>query len=363
MSKFHSLRIQDVVRETPDCVTLAIEVPPSLHESFEFRAGQYLTFRAMIDGQDVRRSYSICSSPSEHVWRVAIKAVPGGLFSNYANQTLKAGDLLEVMPPMGSFTIKADSAAPHHYVAFASGSGITPILSMIKDVLEREADSSFTLFYGNKNVTSVIFKEELEGLKNTYLNRFSIFYIFSRETQEIDLFNGRLDGAKCAVFSKYFFDAEETDGYFLCGPEEMIVSVSEQLKALGVDKGKIHFELFTTPGAAMKSAIASTPPVESSVNKDFESLITVVLDGVNIEFPLKTGGASILDAALKQGADLPFACKGGVCCTCKAKVQSGEVVMDVNYGLEPDEVENGFILTCQAHPVSAAVVVDFDAHY
>lgn len=363
MSKFHQLRIREITRETADCVSILLEVPAELQSTFQFRAGQYLTVRAQIDGQEVRRSYSICSSPAENALRVAVKAVDGGLFSNYANTQLKAGDHLDVMPPMGSFVLKSASPAPHHYVAFASGSGITPIMAMIKDLLESEAQSTFTVFYGNKNVKSVIFKEELEGLKNKYLNRFALYYVLSREQQEIELFNGRLDGAKCATFAQYFFNLQQIDGYYLCGPEEMIVEVREALGQLGVDEHKIHFELFTTPGEALKRTQQTTTTSESKVNREFESMITVVLDGVNIQFPLKTGGDNILDAALKQGADLPFACKGGVCCTCKAKVQSGEVMMDVNYGLEPDEVENGFILTCQAHPLTESVVVDFDAHY
>ena len=323
---------------------------------FAYKQGQYLTLKTTIHGEEVRRSYSICSSPLDNELRVAIKKVEQGIFSTYANEALKKGDILDAMPPIGKFFTELDPQQSKEYVGFASGSGITPLLSIIKTTLRTELKSTFTLVYGNRNRHSIIFKEELEGLKNLYMDRFRIVYILSREKTDAAINFGRIDAEKCdAIFAKTI-DVSKTAAFFLCGPEEMIFSVKNQLEASGVEKKKIHFELFTTAGLK-KSLVVNR---ESLVDKEHKSRITVKLDGIAFDFDLGFDGDAILDAALKNGADLPYACKGGVCCTCRAKLVEGEVDMDVNYGLEPEEIEQGFILTCQSHPRTEKVVVDFD---
>lgn len=352
---FHPLTIAEVRRETSDCVSVAFAVPASLKETFRYKQGQYITLRTHINGQEVRRSYSVCSSPLDDELRVAVKQVSHGLFSTYANTELKKGDILDVMPPMGKFFTELDPAQTRQYVGFAAGSGITPLLSIIKTTLRTEPASSFTLVYGNRNRHSIIFKEELEALKNLYMDRFRVMYILSREKTDAVINFGRIDGEKCAAICDKTIDINRTDAFFLCGPENMIFSVKEQLETLGADKKKIHFELFTTPGA-QKNTEQKTQHSPSEA----KSKVTIKLDGVSFDFDLGFDGKAILDAALQHGADLPYACKGGVCCTCRAKLVEGEVDMDVNYGLEPDEIEQGFILTCQSHPRTEKVVVDFD---
>jgi ring-1,2-phenylacetyl-CoA epoxidase subunit PaaE len=269
---------------------------------------------------------------------------------------LQKDQLLDVMPPLGKFFTPLDPVQKKNYVAFVAGSGITPVLSLIKTTLQTELQSSFTLVYGNRNRHSIIFKEELEALKNLYMERFRVIYILSREKTDAPINFGRLDAEKCAVLCSKTIDPATTDEFFICGPEEMIFSVKEQLLHLGVDEKKIHFELFTTPGNHQSAVVYR----EAAVKTEMKSKITVKLDGISFDFDLGFEGDAILDAALKQGADLPYACKGGVCCTCRAKLIEGEVDMDINYGLEPEEIEQGFILTCQSHPRTEKVVVDFD---
>ena len=351
---FHKLKVQDIRKETPEAVSIAFEVPQDLKEDFEFIPGQYLTLKTTINQEEVRRSYSICSGINDGELRVAIKKVEEGKFSTYANEVLKVGEHIEVMPPTGKFTIDLQTDHDKQYVAFAAGSGITPIMSIVKSVMETEPNSSFILFYGNKGIDSIIFHEEIEALKNTYLNRLSVHHILSREKLQSDLFFGRIDGEKTEKFSNLFFSKDVIDDYYLCGPYDMIMGVKESLTQLGVDKKAIHFELFTTPGEAKK--IKKKSKVES-----FVAEITIQMDGNTFEVKLKNDDESILDTALKTGADLPFACKGGVCATCKAKIESGRVEMDVNYGLEEDEVEAGYVLTCQSHPITQKVTVNFDA--
>ena len=353
--KFHTLQISDLRRETSDCVSIAFEIPESLREVFSFKQGQYITFKTDLGGQDIRRSYSICSSPLDKELRVAVKKVPHGVFSTYANEQLKKGDSLEVMPPNGRFFTEMDEKNEKNYVAFASGSGITPIMSIMKTVLQSEPHSKFTLFYGNKNAASVIFREGIEGLKNKYLERLSVYYILSRERSDSEILNGRIDTKKCDEFCTHFTDVESVSDFFLCGPEEMIFAVKENLQKRGVEPKKIHFELFSSVGA-QKSVTQNTNEKQSGAISE----VSIKLDGKVMSFGLSSNGLNILDAALQMGADLPYACKGGVCCTCKAKIVEGEVKMDLNYGLEPDEIENKYILTCQAHPITEKVVVDFD---
>jgi len=356
-TKFYPLQVKKIKVETNDCVSVAFEVPDELKEIFKYKHGQYLTFKTDIDGQEVRRSYSLCSSPLDNLWRVAIKQVPGGLFSSYAGKMLKPGDTIEAMPPNGKFYRELSTEQIKNYMAFAAGSGITPILSIIETTLRTEPHSSFTLVYGNRNKNSIIFKEELEALKNKFMDRFRLYHILSREKTDAILNYGRIDAAKCAYIFDKLVDRNDIDEFFLCGPEEMIFSVRDYLLAQDTDAKKIHFELFT----ASKKGIKSVAQQASAGNDVPMSKITVKLDGVESTFNLAYDGDAILDAALHEGADLPFACKGGVCCTCKAKLVEGEIYMEVNYGLEPEEVEAGYILTCQSHPKTATVIVDFDA--
>jgi ring-1,2-phenylacetyl-CoA epoxidase subunit PaaE len=354
---FHSLKVKEVRKETNDAVSVALEIPDDLNEKFLFTQGQYLTFRIFHDGEELRRSYSICSSPLENEWRVAVKKVRDGKFSTFANESLKAGDMLEVMPPMGKFHTPLNAELKRSYVMFAAGSGITPILSLIKTILRTETLSQVTLFYSNKSTGSIIFKEELEGLKNKFLGRLTLHYLLSREKMDSDLFQGRLDKDKCQSLIKTIPHILNADEYFLCGPLEMIESVKESLLESGIDKKQIHFELFTIPG--MEKKIAADAAAEKVSSGPFGH-VEVKADGVTIAFELQYDGQNILDAAIAQGADLPFACKGGVCSTCKAKLTEGVVEMNRNYALEEDEVEDGYILTCQSHPRSEKLVVDFD---
>lgn len=352
--KFHSLQIADVRKETEDTVSIAFEIPSSLKDDYSFKAGQYLTLKAMIQGEDVRRSYSLCSSPFEKEWRVAVKQVENGKFSTFANSALKKDDVLEVMTPTGNFCVHTDAHASKTYVLFAAGSGITPILSIAKTVLHEEPTSTINLFYGNKGFSSIIFREELEALKNQYMDRFRLVHILSRESLGNAIQKGRITKEKCNELYKAFLINEEIDAVYVCGPEEMILGVKESMISNGVDEKKVHFELFTSPG------IKKTEEVKQSNEQSISSNVTIILDGDVIDLPLNSSGESILDAAQKAGADLPFACKGGVCCTCKAKILEGSARMDVNYALEKDEVEAGYILTCQAHPTSEKLVVSFD---
>ena len=354
--RFYELKVSDVRPETPDCVSVALEVPETLKTNFSFSAGQYLTFRTQLDGAEVRRSYSICTCPSENELRVAIKAVQGGKFSGFANTQLKKGDILEVMPPMGNFVSKK---LGKKYLAFAAGSGITPLMSIMKQVLQSEPESQFTLVYGNKNRNSIIFREEIEGLKNTYMDRLRVYHVLSREVMDVPLFNGRIDAAKCQAFCSSLIDLRQVNEAFLCGPEEMILGLRDQLMKMGMPQSAVHLELFSSPDQPQKhheewkeAHAAESGPV---------SQVSITLDGVTFDLELAYNGDNILDAALAHGADLPYACKGGVCSTCRAKVTEGKVDMELNYALEPDEVEKGYVLTCQSHPRTARVVVDFDA--
>ncbi len=357
MPKFHPLKVKDIHRETKDAVSVAFDLPEDLKEEYTFIQGQYLTLKTMINGEEVRRNYSVCVSPVDEELRVAIKEVHGGRFSTFANRVLQVGDTLDVMTPMGKFytEVKADQAK--NYIGFAGGSGITPIISILKTVLQVEPESTFTLFYANRGGDTIIFHEKIEALKNTYLNRFRIHHIFSEEKLETEIFNGYITKEKVAQFSRFLFDANTIDEYFICGPEPMMLAIRDGLEALEVDKKKIHIELFGTPGAKPTN---TSSPAKKPFDPTKESKVTIRLDGDEIDFVLGYDGENVLDAALKKGADLPYACKGGVCCTCRAKLVKGEVDMDVNYALEPEEVEAGFILTCQSHPRTEEIIVDYD---
>lgn len=313
--------------------------------------------RIILDGEEVRRSYSICSTPMSGELRIAVKKVPGGKFSTYANDVLAPGDAIEIMPPEGKFVLKQEHDGDT-YIFLAAGSGITPVISLIKTILQTMPEKQVILFYGNRTIDSIIFREELDALKNMYLDRFELHHVLSREQQSAPLFNGHLDAEKCRVFARAFFQIASVHRFFICGPEVMIFALRDCLIELGVQERNIAIELFTTPGDKNLSPIHLTQHVVIDPMK--ECHVTVRLDGDTTEFSLAYGGQSILDAAAAAGIDVPFSCKGGVCCTCKAMLLEGEVDMDVVYGLEPDEIEDGFVLTCQSHPRSETVLVDYD---
>ncbi|RPD51054.1 1,2-phenylacetyl-CoA epoxidase subunit PaaE [Paracnuella aquatica] len=358
MIHFHPLKVASVRRETEDCVSVTFSVPDHLQEIFRFTPGQSLTIRATLNGQELRRNYSICSSPMDGELRIAVKKVAGGHFSTWANEGLKAGDVLEVMPPVGKFGSALHPEQAKNYVAFAAGSGITPVLSLIKTALYTEPRSTFTLVYGNRNRSSIIFKEELEAVKDKFLHRFRIYHILSREQVETPLNSGRIDREKTNFLLDKLIDVKNNHEFFLCGPEELMFTVRDVLQERGVAAANIHFELFTVPGQVQKTENRNLKPETPSGP---QASVQVTVDGHSFQFGLAKEGESILDAALQQGADLPYACKGGVCCTCKARLLEGAVHMDAAWGLEPDEIAAGFILTCQSHPTTDSVVVDFDA--
>jgi ring-1,2-phenylacetyl-CoA epoxidase subunit PaaE len=350
--RFHMLRIAEVRRETAEAVSLRLEVPAALAHEYAFVQGQHLTLRTHMDGDEVRRSYSICAGVDDGQLRVAIKRVPGGVFSTWANMHLKAGDEIDVLTPDGRFHTPLDRTRARHYAAFAAGSGITPVLSLLKTTLAREPASRFTLLYGNRRQASVMFHEELEDLKDRYLTRFTLYNLFSREQQDVELFNGRLDGAKVKAFADTLLPMAVVDEAFVCGPGAMIDEVEQALRACGLPAEHIHVERFGVPGA---SPVHHAEPGDAP-----HALITLISDGVQREVEFMLHHRSVLDAALQAGLDLPYSCKGGMCCTCRGKLLSGEVRMDKNYSLEPADLAAGYVLTCQAHPLSDRVTISYD---
>lgn len=350
--KFHPLAIAEVRRETADAVSLRFDVPPALAGDYRFVQGQHLNLRVFLDGEELRRSYSICSAPDDGELRVAIKKVPGGRFSAWAVERLKPGDIVDVMTPEGRFFTPLDPDHAKRYVAFAAGSGITPIVSLARATLAREPRSRFTLVYGNRRLASTMFLEQLWALKDRYLTRFELFHVFSRETQEIELFNGRIDAAKVRAFLDTLIPPASIDEAFVCGPASMIDEVEGALLAAGVAREHVHVERFGVPGAA------AAPPVDDA--EAAEARVTLLVDGVRREIEFHRGSHSILDAGRAAGIDLPFSCKGGMCSTCRAKLLEGEVRMAKNYALEPHEVAAGYVLTCQSYPLTERVLVSFD---
>jgi ring-1,2-phenylacetyl-CoA epoxidase subunit PaaE len=357
MSAFHSLRVASVAKNTRDAVVVTFDVPEPLQNAFAFRPGQYLTLRTRIDDHEVRRSYSICAAPADGQLRVAVKRINDGAFSSWANQHLQAGDTLDVMPPDGNFTVEFSPGHARTYAAFAVGSGITPILSLVKTALDTEPESSFTLFFGNRASSAVLFREEIEDLKNRYMSRFSLVYIMSREHQDIDLFNGRLDGDKVRQLLTVWMNPSTIDYAFVCGPQDMTESVSEALKEKGVDASRIKFELFGSPKGPR--ALRTGHEMRKAPGAD-QCQVTVVYEGVTRMLTIDKNKESVLDSALAQGIELPYSCKGGVCSTCRCKVVEGEVDMDANFALEDYEVKRGFILSCQSFPVTDKLTIDFD---
>ena len=352
--QFYAIEVLNIFKTTEDCSVVSLDIPDHLKETFQYKQGQYLTFKATINGEEVRRSYSLCSSPLDEEWKVAIKKIEEGRFSTFANEVLKEGDVVDVMPPNGRFYKEVDRTRAKKYVAFAAGSGITPIHSIIKTHLNEEPESSFNLFYLNRSVQSMILREEVEGLKNLFLGRFELYHFLTQEMRDAPLFNGRFTEEKLEAISNLLIDVNSVDDYFICGPTEMIFMIRDFLVAKGVDERKVHFELFNTPTGGQKKK-------KLDENNTEVSNVSIITNGVQVSFKMTQNGESILDAALRNNADLPFACKGGVCCTCRAKLIEGEAPMTVNYALEKEEVEQGYILTCQALPKSGKVLVDFDS--
>jgi ring-1,2-phenylacetyl-CoA epoxidase subunit PaaE len=352
--RFHRLAVNDLRRESTDAISLTFTIPKELANDYRFSPGQYLTLRTTMDGEEVRRSYSICSGPDDGELRIAVKKVDGGAFSNWAAEELQTGDELEVMTPTGRFGVAPAPEQARLHVGFAAGSGITPILSIIKGVLAREPDSRFFLFYGNRSTSGMLFLEELEELKDRFMQRFSLFHVISGEEQDIPILHGRLDGEKVRVLLRSLVPAAEVDHLFICGPSGMSEEIEATCREIGIAEDKIHVERFVSEfgGKPRPKQIVSpgAPP---------KALASLIIDGKRREVPVAEGEA-ILDAALRAGMDLPFACKGGMCSTCRAKLVEGEARMEVNYSLEPWELQAGFILTCQARPCSERVVVDYD---
>ena len=354
MSRFHPLRIVDRRQETLDSVSLAFAVPEDLRREFAYQPGQYLTVRATIDGEECRRSYSICSGADENELRIAVKKVDGGRFSRFANEALRPGGQVDVAPPEGRFT--AEIGTSRHYAFFAAGSGITPVISIIRSVLAANREARATLFYGNRATSSIMFRGALEELKDRHLGRLSVFHLLSRESQDIDILNGRLDGERIALLAKTIVRPKDVDAYFLCGPFGMIEEGRAALIAAGVEPSRIRAELFSTDGAP-----APAPrPAPVHLPHEGETRVDCVLDGRRRRIEVEPGGL-IIEAAHDQGIEIPHSCRGGMCCTCRCKVVEGEVAMDVNYSLEPWELEAGYVLACQSRPLTAKVTLDFDA--
>ncbi|MFZ2652658.1 MAG: 1,2-phenylacetyl-CoA epoxidase subunit PaaE [Burkholderiaceae bacterium] len=348
---FHCLRVAGVERDA-DALIVGLDVPEALRETFAFTAGQYLTLRTFVDGQDLRRPYSICSAPGQAPLQVGVRLLPGGAFSGWALANLREGDSLDVLPPLGRFFVPLEPQARRHFLFVAAGSGITPVLSLIKTTLAREPDSSCTLIYGNRRLASTMFRDTLAELKNRHIARFATHYVFSREEQDAPLFNGRIDATRMAGFLEALIPAASIDSAFVCGPAGMIEAVCAALAAAGIADERVHVERFGD------SADASDHHVEESDTDHAQ--VTLVIDGLGRRIEFLLSDPSILEAARRSGLDVPYACKAGVCSTCKGKLLEGEVRMDRNFALSADEVAQGFVLCCQSHPTSAKVIITLD---
>lgn len=354
---FHPLPVREVRRETADAVSIRFDVPDDLADLYRFEAGQYLTLRMELGGEEVRRNYSVCVAPDDRELRIAVKEVAGGLFSRWANTELKPGAVLDVMPPMGRFTVALDPQAAHQYVGIAGGSGITPVMSLIKTVLKAEPKSRFVLLYGNRSTASVIFLEELSALKNRYLDRLEVYHFLEDEAEEIELFNGLLNREKCDEVLGHLVDVDATDGFFICGPGPMMDAAEASLLGKGVSPEKIKIERFTTGALSAERLVRA----EELQQKAQGVKMTVELDGRRARVSFDAEKGNILDSVRAAGLPAPFACKGGVCATCRAKVVEGSVEMKANYGLSPEEVADGYVLTCQSVPTSDTLTLSYDS--
>ncbi|PZO65854.1 MAG: phenylacetic acid degradation protein [Paracoccus denitrificans] len=357
MARFHPLTVTDVRRDTRDAVVVTLRPRDEDLGLFDFTQGQYLTFRRDFDGEELRRSYSICAGKDDGFLQVGIKRVDGGAFSTWVNDNLAPGDMLDAMPPMGKFFIPLEVDKAKQYLGLAGGSGITPVLSIIKTTLQREPLSRFTLVYSNRQISSIMFREELEDLKNRYLGRLSVIHILEQEGQDIDLFTGRIDAEKMSGLFQHWLDASAIDTAFICGPEPMMLAIAQSLRDHGLRDDQIKFELFASgqPGRAKARAVSRTAPVAGTGVQ-----ATVTLDGTTRSFEMTRGGETILEAAIAASLDAPYSCKAGVCSTCRCKVLEGEAEMAVNHALEDYEVRAGYVLSCQATPLSDRIVVTYD---
>jgi ring-1,2-phenylacetyl-CoA epoxidase subunit PaaE len=354
---FHRLVVKEVRRETPECVSVSFQVPDESKDGFRYLPGQYITLKAIVDGEELRRSYSICSCPLDGELRIAVKEIPGGRFSGFVNRRLKAGDTIEAMTPLGRFCPPIGDGQAKKYMVFAAGSGITPISSIARTVLRTEPGSTFLLVYGNRSRSLIVFREEIEALKNLYMERFQVIHVLSRERTEADLNSGRIDRDKCLRIDAAIMPFSAVDEFFVCGPSGMIEAVSQCLADKDVPRQRVHIERFHADG----KPAAARPESKDATETSRKARVTVTLDGVESRFELDFNGPAILDAAMSNGLDVPFACKGGMCCTCRAKLEKGEVDMELNYALTPEEVAEGYILTCQSHPRTSEVQVNYDA--
>ena len=359
MARFHDLTVTEIRKTIRDAVVITLAPDPAAAALFDFISGQYLTFRRQFDGVELRRSYSICAGHDDGLLQVAIKRVASGTFSTWANTELRVGDKLQAMPPMGNFHTPLQADADKSYLAFAGGSGITPVLSILKTTLAREKKSRFTLVYANKTINSIMFREELEDLKNIYLGRLSVIHILETDTQEIDLFTGLVTPEKCNELFRLWIDVDTVDTAFICGPEPMMLGIAKALGAHGLSKSQIKFELFSSgqPGRIQRTTEDIPRPRDPAQQKT-EAVVT--LDGTERRFSMPQNGQTVLEAAIENHMDAPFSCRAGVCSTCRAKVLEGEVEMRANHALEDYEVAEGYVLTCQCVPIGARLVVDYD---
>jgi ring-1,2-phenylacetyl-CoA epoxidase subunit PaaE len=355
MRQFHELTVCSVIRETEDSIRLGLDVPEELKDEFAFLPGQHLPVQVRLDGEIVRRTYSICSPPDRLPMELGIRVQPGGRFGAYAADHLTIGDTLEVMPPFGQFHANPDAAQAKTYLLLAAGSGITPVLSICRSILEREGDSQVVVFYGNRRQRTTMFIDDLYALKNRFPERLQLYFLFSQEEQEFPIFEGRLNADKVMKLVKTFCVGLTIDEAFICGPDTMIESVSQALSQTGMPDASIHAERFGAPRDRHRSTRGDGV---AATGNDVD--VKVIMDGHKTSFAMASDGMSIVDAAAAQGVALPFSCKGGVCATCRTHLRSGEVNMDLNYGLEPWELESGYILACQSRPLTKALVLDYD---
>jgi ring-1,2-phenylacetyl-CoA epoxidase subunit PaaE len=355
MRKYHRLTVSGKHEETPDSVRLALAVPAEVRAEFEFLPGQHLPMQIELDGKPVRRTYSICSAPGDWPLEIGVRVQPGGMFSEYVKNDLQVGDQLDVMPPFGQFHANIDPVAAKTYLALAAGSGITPILSIVRTILEQEPASNVVLFYGNRRQQTTMFIDDLYALKNRFPERLQLYFLFSQEEQEFDIFSGRIDANKVPELYQAFCGGMQPDEAFICGPDTMIDTASDALKSLGMDEASIHIERYGAPRKGRSSR--AQPPVAGGKKL---ATVDIIMDGHRKSFDFPDGAENLVDAAAEQGIDLPYSCKGGVCATCRTHVREGEVTMATNYGLEPWEVEKGFVLACQSVPTSDRITIDYD---
>ena len=356
MRKYHLLKVTDVHNETPDSMRVSLTVPEDVREEFQFLPGQHLPMQIALDGKPVRRTYSICSVPGDMPLQIGVRVQPGGRFSEYVASKLKAGDEIEVMPPFGQFHANIDPDHAKTYLAFAAGSGITPILSIVRATLEGERNSNVVLFYGNRRQRTAMFIDDLYALKNRFPERLQLFFVFSQEEQEFEVFSGRLDESRVPRLYEAFCKSLEPDEAFVCGPDTMIDTVKAALVDIGMDEAVIHVERFGAPRKGSGANLQARAPVD----EEHRAVVDVIMDGHRKSFEMSAASGNLVDAAAEQGIELPYSCKGGVCATCRTHVREGEVSMATNYGLEPWEVEKGFVLACQSVPVSPRITIDYD---